>query len=366
MSVYEHGDSALLMETVPHTACDGPDVRCRGRLQRQRDREARQLPFLLRRVEELRERCEGLTHELALTRQQKAAFQQEALTLRSLVKLHDHPEVAAVAAAGEATSAILRGEVRQLRRQVQELEEHNRRCLLQSEKACEAAEFYQRCLEQQQQQQREGKCGASSLPTFPAAHSAVAPDELCTVSQQSGLVAAPALPHDGDRCCAGAEEDRWDVCALQAALEGERQRARALGEALAFLQEDLAAARVKTGASCDASSPLVATMRVPADADDEGSAALRVNVDAFTPSLPPHHRCDTSAAAATDVARLRRFTEVLRCQNRMLTRRVSELAQRSVDYAAEVAALKLSSRQQHKASFSTSVAAMGEEEGDGD
>jgi hypothetical protein len=310
-------------KTVIPTEYDKAVVRSHNRMRRQRDRQMRQLPFLCDYVKEVQAQCELLKQELATARQQKDAFRQEALTLRRLIQLRNHPELATVAAS-EATVRGLREEVAQLQRQVQQLESERVECLLLSEEACNAAEYYQRLSTHHAADHHPGPSRASR---------SVSPSEVRHLVSDAENRAS--LNNDG------GEEGVEHGHQLRLALESERLRSRCLAGRVSSLEASLAALLVSPAAALP--SPDVAA-RGEMYLKDAGHTATAGSAAPCPEKRTPLPSCDTGAFVEETI-RLQRFTRVLRCQNNLLTTRVEELAQRNVEYTREVAALKLACSQ---------------------
>ncbi|KPA86459.1 hypothetical protein ABB37_00616 [Leptomonas pyrrhocoris] len=317
--------AALGNERRISTAYETASCSSLNRLRRLRDRQVRQFPLLCNHLRRVHEECEEMKQELATVRQQRDAFQQETCTLRTLVKLTDHPELAA-AAASEAATQSLREEVRQLRRRVRQLEQEKVQCLLQSEEMCEAAEFYKQLAEQPV---------AESFPIQPRTSlAALSFIEGSSPDKTSATCAKRNTPlTDGD----ADDMEAKLSCRLNTVPESARLPS-------CFVEE-----KVKPLHAATAVKEASRVVRPPCTVDDgrngsAGDAEQRLRFEGTIAAPPPASAPppDNAFTFANETPRVLRFTEILRGQNRMLTKRVEELAQRNVAYAKEVAALKLS------------------------
>ncbi|KPI84630.1 hypothetical protein ABL78_6303 [Leptomonas seymouri] len=297
-----------------------------NRLRRQRERQLRQLPFLYDYLRRMQEQCEKLKQELAEVRQQKDAFQQETFTLQGLIKLTDHPELVE-AAANEAATSNLREEVNQLQGRVRQLERDKVRCLLQSEEACGLAEFYKRLSKQVVERSLPMQQRARAASFSPTAD--VLPGKTSSTCSKSHT----SLDGCGDEDLEAKLRSR-----LCAALAAERLRSQLLEEKFESLQASLSAVEASRVASSSSYTVCDEKSGSAEDAEQqvhvEGAIALPLQVSAAP-------LCE-ARVCASEMPRMLRFMEILRSQNRMLTKSVAALAQRNVAYAQEVAALKLS------------------------
>lgn len=317
---------------VAPTEYDKAVVCSHDRLRRQRERQARQLPLLYAHIEALQAAVINLKQELVVACQQRDIYQQEACALRCRVGLRDHPERVTTAANAAATEGLLREEVTRLRQRVHRLEREKVQCLRQSEAACEAAEHYQELA--RHAAAAAGCCPSVQLHSSAAGHP---PPEGHAQHAWAGGCARGPMAFD----TAETNVDIDELRRLQLALDEEQAHRQLIEERVKTLEAALVRAQTRQPSAL----PLAVSEATKAiDAMDSnhrssisssGAASLHTSVAAA---------CELGAGTG-EAVRQQRLTEVLRSQNRMLTRRVEELARRNVAYAKEVAALKLARSQ---------------------
>ncbi|SYZ69654.1 hypothetical_protein [Leishmania braziliensis MHOM/BR/75/M2904] len=320
-SSFKSSNADVVAETTMTIERQVAGLKSRERLRRDQERQLRQLPFLYHRVNDLQDTCERLEQELASAHQRVAAFQQEALALRSLIKFTERPELAS-AAEGDAAKCVLKEEVRELRRCVQRLEREKELSLRQSEEACKAAEFYKQLCDQLYNE---------------SLHAAEASTEDgATLGFESVTTRLPRRHLDGITPAASTAPSmaisiEAQMKQLHGALEFERARSSALEETVSLLQ-----AAITKGAVTDMKCS------IPERNSSAGvEVCYREDHTSGSQAGLHHAFADDTRRSAT---RLKRLVAVLRSENCLLTQRVAEVVARNMHCIKDIAALKLANK----------------------
>lgn len=278
-------------------------VESRNRLRRLQQRDSCQLPYLTQRIKDLETTCAQLEQELATARQRVAAFQHETFTLRSLIKLTDHPDrtVLVATAEGEAEKQVLREKVKELLQQQHLNQQEKNKCLLQVAEACDIAEHYKQLYKK-------------GMPTRRALH---------------GL-STTALPSNDLPCCSATfclskydskqqqlhpQSVTEDLEGATGVAAGEMPCAIGLSSVGANRQKEMT--RLQATDSKEESCTVATTVYGPAIAVAEGSDSHRKS------------------------EHLLRLLNVLRSENKLLAQRLQQAVKANSSYIAQVSALKL-------------------------
>lgn len=113
----------------------------RLRVREEDAQKARQLPIVMKRLEDLEQRNAQLESRLAEETHRRCAFQHEAYQLRSMIKMAEHPELVNVASL-EAENKVLFARLEEMRAQLREAEEEKRVLQTYCAMASSKAELY--------------------------------------------------------------------------------------------------------------------------------------------------------------------------------------------------------------------------------
>lgn len=304
----------------------------RLRARANQDKDAQQIKAMAAVIKELQTRCETLEGDFARANQRVAVFQHETFTLRSLVKLADHPELADAARA-EAERLVAKEEVRVLKERMRELQRESEGYRSRCVEACDAADALG-----EQLRLMEGE--VSRLRTY--VKQLLQAENAVDASETDCLPTPPAVPtaadsgesNDGmdervvrvsDEDSDKAERERAvpkvdidkETSALRIELEAERARRAALEEAVEALQAE----RTK-----DRSNAAPAELIIP-PSDDRGASSRR------PPALTPSEK-----AARTELKRAMRLQKLTKAENALLTKRVTSLVAQNRNLLSRLAA----------------------------